>query len=208
VLTIVEALSIIQHDDLGHTVSLHSYSSCPFGTLQVTKVCTLTEVRSQLLFVEIWIGVALVNKLMINCIQKLSHARGGQLDELWEPHVSTQLRQEPRINKVNKTFLFILWLLISVHQITIGKFQLAVSLLSLGNISECHWVPAWRVHKLQEYYFYRQTAGAMLWSCQMHANVRSTYMIIISNITDMKHEQSVYTFMWRLQVHIYNTSIN
>ena len=28
-----------------------------------------------------------------------------------------------------------------------------------------------------------------------HANVRSTYMIIISNITDMKHEQSVYTFM-------------
>jgi len=28
------------------------------------------------------------------------YARGGQLDKLREPHVSTQLRQEPRINKV------------------------------------------------------------------------------------------------------------
>jgi hypothetical protein len=57
--------------------------------------------------------------------------RGGQLDELQEPHFRRQLRQEPCINKIKP--LCIWCLLISVHPTTIGYFQLVMSLLSLEN---------------------------------------------------------------------------
>jgi len=43
--------------------------------------------------------------------------------------------------------------------------------------------------------FLQANCGSNVVVMPVHANVRSTYMIIIPNITDMKHEQSVYTFM-------------
>jgi len=56
--------------------------------------------------------------------------------------------------------------------------------------------------------FFQANYGSNAVVMPVHANVCSTSMIIISNITGMKHEQSVYTFIRRLQVCIYNISAN
>jgi hypothetical protein len=59
-----------------------------------------------------------------------TNRRGGQLNELWEPHFKRPYRQQPRINKT-KYFCLISQLLISVNPTTIGYFQSVLSPLSL-----------------------------------------------------------------------------
>ena len=85
--------------------------------------------------------------------------RGGQLDELWEPHFRKKLTQEPGVSGTKLLFI-IWWLLISLDPTTVGMSLLCldsrfkpftVSLLCVsstwillpnGNVGELH---KWRV---------------------------------------------------------------